>query len=73
MWIWMYAADVKADNLLRKSYALIKLTGVFVKIFVTMHDTVCYINIWKFWCQIDVDRLITTKTNTDFGSSSPHF
>ena len=38
-----------------------------------MKDTDCYINNWKSYYHIDVDRLITIKTNTDFESFSLHF
>ena len=46
----MYAAVVKSrqpfkEKKVAAGYALIKLSGVFVKILVTMHDTVYYINI----------------------------
>ena len=60
-----------ADNILREKVFALAFWCIFVKILLTMQDTNCYINNGEPCHQIDVDRYITTKTNTDF-EAPPH-
>ena len=64
----------KADNILRKKWFPAKR---FNQAFCCSCKNAChnagyrcYINIWEYRCQIGADRLITTKTNSNFWSSS---